>query len=324
MTPAVLFKLLAMFSIVGMGWVAGRLRWLGDERAGADPARVLSQTAFYLFIPALLFRTMARIDLALLPVRTLAGFFVPLLMGVALVYAWHRRHRIRLGLPAAGPAVRAITANFGNTLQVGIPMAAALYGEAGLAIHLTLISLHALTLLTVLTTLVELDLAREGAPRPLAAVLATTVRNTVIHPVVLPVLAGLAWSLAGLPLPAALDEVLATLASAVVPVCLVLIGVSLGQQTGERHWRGVATVSAFKLLALPALVWAVAHFVLGLSGLALSVVVMAAALPVGANAVIFSQRYRVLEAETTTASVLSTFAFAATAPLWLALLARWA
>ena len=56
--------------------------------------------------------------------------------------------------------MRAITASFGNAVQVGIPLAAALYGEAGLGLHVTLVSLHSLTLLTVLTALVELDLAR--------------------------------------------------------------------------------------------------------------------------------------------------------------------
>ena len=57
--------------------------------------------------------------------------------------------------------MRSITASFGNTVQVGIPLAAALFGESGLALHITIVSLHSLTLLTALTALVELDLARE-------------------------------------------------------------------------------------------------------------------------------------------------------------------
>ena len=62
--------------------------------------------------------------------------------------------------------MRAITASFGNAVQIGIPLAAALYGEAGLALHITFVSLHSLTLLTVLTALVELDLrARRAAHR---------------------------------------------------------------------------------------------------------------------------------------------------------------
>ena len=71
---------------------------------------------------------------------------------------------------------------------------------------------------------------------------------------------------------------------------------------------------------LPALVLAVAHWGFGLNGLPLQAVVLMAALPSGSNALIFAQRYRSQEAETTTAIVLSTLGFALTAPLWLALL----
>src|SRR6185295_13594301 len=158
MSTAVFLKLLAIFGIVTLGWVAGKLKWLGDK----DPARTLSSAAFYIFIPALLFRTTARVEFAKLPWSTLAAFFGPVMAVLVAVYIWQRWWNRKRRLPAAAPAVRAITATFGNTVQVGIPMATALFGEAGLSIHITIISMHSLTLLTVLTTLVELDLARES------------------------------------------------------------------------------------------------------------------------------------------------------------------
>ena len=212
---------------------------------------------------------------------------------------------------------------FGNTLQVGVPVAAGVFGEAGLAIHITVVSLHALTLLTVLTLLVELDLARErarDAPTGLMATLKTTLRNTVIHPVVLPVAAGLLWNVLGLPLPAVLDEVLAMLGTAVVPLCLTLIGMSLAYYGWPARWRGMLGLVLLKLMVLPALVLVLAHWGLGLTGQSLAVIVMLGALPVGSNALIFAQRYRTLEGETTAAIVLSTVLYVLTAPLWLALL----
>jgi len=57
MTATVFLKLVAIFFIVALGWVAGRLKWLGHN----DPARTLSNAAFYIFVPALLFRTTARV-----------------------------------------------------------------------------------------------------------------------------------------------------------------------------------------------------------------------------------------------------------------------
>lgn len=323
MSAAVLGKLLAIIVTIGLGWVAGRLRWLGD--AQADPARILSNAAFFIFVPALLFRTTARVDLGALPGGILLAYFVPTLGMLLVVYGvqqWRRRRQVPMA-PAA-PAVRAMSVTYGNAVQMGIPVSAAMFGEAGLGIHLMLVSVHGLILLSVLTALVEHDLARDKARHSerssLRQTLRTTLRNTIIHPVVLPVLAGLAWNLAGLGLPGVIDEVLQLLGSAVVPLCLVLIGLSLAYYGMQGHVRGALGVTLLKLLGLPALVLGVAHWGFGLAGLPLSVVVMLAALPVGSNALIFAQRYKTMQAEATAGIVFSTLGFVLTAPLWLALL----
>jgi predicted permease len=321
-STAIAFKLLAILATVALGWLAGRLNWLGS--AGVDrvaAARVLSDAAFMVFVPALLFRTTVRLDLSSLPVPLLAAFFVPVTLLLLAVHAAVARRR--RGEPAV-PATRAVTATFANSVQLGIPMAAALFGEAGLALHIALVSLHALVLLSVATALAEGALAREhtrqGGAGGLARTLAQTARQTVVHPVVLPILAGLAWNLTGLGLHPVVDEVLALLASAVVPLCLVLIGLSLAAHGLKAHWRGALGLVLLKLLVAPALVLLAGRFVFGLDGLPLAVIVMLAALPVGSNALIFAQRYRVQEAEATAAIVVSTVAFVATAAGWLALL----
>jgi predicted permease len=327
MSSLVFFKLLAIFAVVTIGWIVGRLKWLSPPGITADPARTLANAAYYIFVPALLFRTTARIDFNTMPWGTLVAVFVPMLLMLVAVYAVQRRSNRSGALPVAAPSVRAISSVFGNTVQVGIPMAAALFGEAGLAIHLAIVSLHALVLLTLSTALVEHDLAHAQralghADTHLARTLATTARNTIVHPVVLPVLIGLAWNALGLPLPTVADEILQTLGQAVVPLCLVLIGMSLAYHGVQGAAKAAVWLSVLKLLVLPATVLAVAHWGFHLNGLPLTVIVMLAALPVGSNALIFAQRYHALEAETTAATVFSTLAFVATAPLWLTVL-RW-
>jgi len=330
MSLLVFNKLLAIFMAVGLGWVAGRLRWLGEAGGGTDPARLLGNAAFYIFVPVLLFRTTARLDLSQMPWSTVLAYFAPVIVMLLLVYAAGRlvqRGRRAADLAAgevaaAAPAVRSLASVFGNSVQVGIPLITALYGEAGLGIHIALISVHALLLLSLLTVLAELDLARERAAHEASAglwrTLRSTVRNTVIHPVVLPVLLGLGWNLSGAGLPGAIDETLKLLGTAVAPLCLVLIGISLAYTRVRGAVRAALWISALKLLALPALVLGVAHWGFGLVGLPLQVAVMLAALPTGSNALLFAQRYRSQEAEATTAIVLSTLGFVLTAPLWLA------
>ncbi len=337
MNTLVLYKLLGIFCTVALGWAAGRMRWLGEPAGGMDPARLLGNAAFYIFVPALLFRATARMDPATMPWSALLAFFGPAVAYVLVVYAV-----LRLRQPpaaaghdleaserlAAQPATRAFAAVFGNSAQIGVPLVAALYGEAGLAIHVALISLHALVLLTLCTTLVELDLARarslHEATASLWRTLKSTVRNAVVHPVTLPVLLGGLWNATGLPLPGPLDETLVLLGSAVAPLCLVLIGITLAYTniaTVRRAARRALSTTLLKLLVLPAVVLVAARWGFGLQGLALQVVVLMAALPTGSNALIFAQRYRVLEAEATTTIVLSTVGYGLTVTGWLSLLA---
>ena len=338
MTPEVAYKLLAIFATVALGWLAGVRGWLAPPRprgaraapvealgaqapAALSPAQVLSDLAFTLFVPALLFRTMVRQDFAQMPWHTLAAYFVPALAYMAALYGWHR---LRRGERApAGAATLTITATYGNAVQLGIPISAALFGEKGLALHIALVSLHGLLLLTLATVVAELDISRAERHGSLAQTVRSTVRNSVLHPVTLPVLVGIAWNLTGWGLHPALDQALAALGAAVVPVCLILIGLNLAQYGIREHIHGAAAISVCKLLVLPAWVLAVAAGVFGLRGTALAVVVMMGALPVGSNALIFAQRYRVLQAEATAAIVVSTGCFMASAALWLAVLAQW-
>ncbi|MDH4060037.1 MAG: AEC family transporter [Aquincola sp.] len=313
MTLAVAYKLLAVALTVLLGYAAGRMRWLGSGTDASDPARVLSNAAFYIFIPALLFRTTARLDFATLPGPLVTAYFGPVALWLLGTYLWHRRHDA-----GAAPSVRAITVTFGNTVQLGIPLAAAVFGETGLALHIALVSVHALILLSLATALVERDLAHGASWH---AQLISTLRNTVIHPVVLPVLAGMAWNLTGLGLHPIADEVLSLLGSAVIPLCLVLIGISLAYYGVAGRWRAAFGFSFAKLVVLPALVLLVARWGFGITGLPLAVIVVMAALPVGSNPLIFAQRYRVLEGEVTAAIVVSTVSFVATLALWLSLLA---
>lgn len=352
MTLELLFKLLAIFATAGVGWVAARVGWIGmsepaiPQRQGAlagpsglaQANRVLSDAAYNIFVPALLFRTMARMDFAAMPWTTLVAYFVPVLAYLGVFYAWQQRRGARLqaqrshaqtlpageqlrGGPAAAAATLGVAATYGNSVQLGIPMAAALFGEAGLGLHLALVSLHGLVVLTLLTVLAEVAIARSGSGQSLLGTVKTAVRSAVFHPVMLPILLGLAWNLTGLGLHPVVDALLLSLTAAVVPLCLFLIGTNLAQYGLRGRVRGALGLSVLKLLVLPTVVLLGAHFVFGVSGLSLSVLVMMAAAPVGSNALIFALRYRTQEAEATAAIVLSTVAFVFTSSMWVAVLA---
>ena len=84
-------------------------------------------------------------------------------------------------------------------------------------------------------------------------------------------------------------------------MALLLVGATLAHSSPGAQLRGALVLTTVKNLAHPALV-AGAGLLLGLSGLPLAVMVVTAALPIGANVFLFSQRYQVAE-ELVTASV---------------------
>jgi predicted permease len=305
-------KLLPIFLLAMAGYLFGRSKAFDSGQV----TRGISNVAFYLFVPALLFRATARIDLASLEFRALAAFFVPTVLMMVLVYALERRRET----PGDLSTVRALSVTFGNTVQIGIPVALAAFGEAGLATHATIIAVHALVLLTMATVMMEWARRDRARPLSLGSVLMPMFRQTLIHPVILPVILGFIWNIFKLPLPGPVDATLVTLAQAAVPLCLVLIGLSMAHYGVAGVVKPAITQSALKLLVHPALVAVTAFWIVPLEKSTAAVTVLCAALPIGANPLLFAQRYNVAERETTAAIVISTVAYGGTVIILLAML----
>jgi predicted permease len=141
-----------------------------------------------------------------------------------------------------------------------------------------------------------------------------------VHPVVTPILLGLAYNTTGWRIPGPIDDVLALLAGAVVPLSLVTIGLTLRLYGTKGYVRPAALIAGAKLLIHPAVVLFSAYVIGGLRGLPLHVAVVCAALPTGSNVLLFASRYETLQAEATAAIVASTTAFLVTGTVWLLLL----
>ncbi|HBH37144.1 MAG TPA: transporter [Curvibacter sp.] len=296
--------------LVLLGYVAGRLRWIR-----AESSKDLSNLVFLVLTPALMFRTMGKVDVKELEALPLLTYFAAVLLLFALMLFWQGFNR--------RAAVLALATTFSNTVMIGIALVSLAYGEAGLVILLSLISLHALVLLTAGTVVLELAVAREtsadgqGARAMLRTVLGA-VRNAVIHPVPLPIIAGLLYAQTGWAIPEVVDKPLQWLGNAFGPLALLLVGVTLAGTTVGPHLRGALGLTLVKNLLMPALV-AGLGLLMGLSSLALVVMVVTAALPMGANVFLFSQRYAVAEELVAASIIVSNAAALLTVPLAMAL-----
>ena len=158
---------LSLFAVllIGIGFVAGRMKLIRGEAV-----RDLSNLVFLVLVQALLFRSMATAHLERLDLTSVALYYI---VAGAMFFAL----LFMRGLNSRS-AVLALASIFSNTLMIGVPLVQLAYGEAALVNLFTLISMHALVLLTLATIVLELLVAREeaaaghAAPRHIAATVA--------------------------------------------------------------------------------------------------------------------------------------------------------
>ncbi|WP_439588790.1 AEC family transporter [Hydrogenophaga sp.] len=293
----VVASLTPVFLLIALGFLAGRLQWIRDSSI-----KDLSNLVFLLLIPALLFRTMSAVRFEQLDLLPVAAYFLAALTLLGVSIAWRGFNRRSVVMALAG--------TFSNMVMLGITLVELAYGKAGLVTVLTLVSVHALILLTVGSIVLELAVAREAraggerAPHVLATAW-SAFKGALIHPIPLPILCGLLFAQTGWSLPSVVDRPLQLLGSAFGPIALVLVGVTLARTPMAGHVRQALWISVSKNVVLPILVGASA-WAMGITGVPLTVLVVVAALPIGANVFLFAQRYEVAQEITTASMGLST------------------
>ena len=161
----------------------------------------------------------------------------------------------------------------------------------------------------------------EGRPQGLARTLGQAIKNSVIHPIPLPIIAGLLYAQIGWGIPGVVDKPLQLLGSALGPMALLLVGITLAYSKLGSMIRPAMRIAVVKTVVHPILFLGVA-WLLGLRGIPMAAMALAAGLPVGANVYIFSQRYGVAQEEVTACIALSTGLSLFTLPVVLLMLER--
>ncbi len=285
---------LPLFALVLCGYLLGRGRWMGEAGIAG-----ISSFVFYLAVPALLFRAMARgpeafdLDIVL---AYFSGLPVVFLAAVALSRLLFRR-------PAEEQVLMGMGAIFSNTVLLGIPLVFTAFGEAGGLKLMSVIAFHAVIILPAMTFLVELARGSRGGWR--GSTLAS-LRALGGNPIILALVLGIAYGATGWPLPRALDRFTELLGGAAAPCALFALGASL---TGFRlggDLKEVAAVTSLKLVLHPLVGAVLAYWVFDLPPLSAAVAVVTAALPSGANVFILARHYNVYLARSASAVLIST------------------
>jgi malonate transporter len=298
---------LPVFGLVGCGYLAGRLKIVTQASSHA-----LNQFVYAFALPAMLFIAVYRGSLE----EILSGAFLLAVilatLGTALI-GFSLSYYVAGASPAES-TMRALNASFANTGYLGIPLVTVAYGErAALPAALATVATN---IISFALAIVCLELFVNPRPGGVRRALTGVVRSPLIWPIALAVL--LVFLETKIPLP--VERFATLLAAAAGPCALFAIGLFVSQLSIRAGVQSSWQTTLLKLVVHPLLMALLAFYVLPVDAFWAKIAVVCAALPLGATAFVLAQRYRLLEAETSTGAVVSTAASLLTVSLVMALL----
>jgi malonate transporter len=304
----VLSAVLPVFGLVACGYLAGRAGLVTQASSAA-----LNQFVYAFALPAMLFIAVYRGSLdEILSGAFLAGVILATL-GTAL--AGFALSRLVAGAPPAESTMRALNASFANTGYLGIPLVTVAYGErAALPAALATVATNIVSFALAIVLLELFVQPRRGGVR---RALSGVARSPLIWPIAL----AFVFVYLNLRLPVPVEHFAALLAAAAGPCALFAIGLFVSQLSIRAGAAATWQTSLLKLVLHPLLMALLAYLVLPIDPFWAKIAVVCASLPLGATAFVLAQRYKLLEAETSTGAVVSTAASVLTVSLVMTLLA---
>ena len=281
-----------------------------------EAADWLTRFVFSVAVPTLLFRLMS--DFSKLPavdwwllVAYFGGCLIVFGAGRLIAFGVFR-------MDGAAQSVFALGGIFSNNVLLGVPLAHVTLGDGAMPAVSLVVLFNALLLWTLVT--VSVEWARNRALSPSA--IGGTAVSVVTNPIVGSILAGTAFGFSGIALPGFVDQTLALVAQAAVPLSLIALGMGLAEYGIRDGWRQSVAITAIKLAVQPLVVYLLARAI-GLPPTETRVVTLMAALPVGANVYLMSREFDAMGGPVAASLVLSTALAAVTVPIMLALFGTW-
>jgi malonate transporter and related proteins len=292
-----------IFVLIALGWLLRERGFPGDAFwPGAE------RLVYWVLFPPLLLLTTATSDLTGLRTLPIA---LALVAAVLLTAGLTFLLRGRLGLGAAS-FTSVFQGAIRNNTYVGLAGAAALYGEAGLAVMGILVFV-VVTLVNVLSVIVLVS--HRGAamrPRDLLVSVAT-------NPLILACVAGFALNATGLGLFDLAGAMLDILGRAALTLGLLCVGAGLELGRLGRNPLALVAANTLKLVVMPVATWGFCRL-LGVEGVAAATAVLFTAAPISASSYVLARQLGGDASLMAGLITISTILAAITMPLALALL----
>ncbi len=254
---------------------------------------------FYFALPTFLFNLVATSQLK----NILNGSFMAayLSAGFSVFVVAALLGRLLFKVQPGEAALQGSAAVLGNTGYMGLPLVAAVFGEAA-AIPLVLgLSLEVTLIIPFTIALVEATKGSGGWSRVPSSVTGALARN----PLIVAIFAGALISALGLGLPTPVENFTDLLGGTAGPCALFALGATLAGRSLSAGLGEVSYITSFKLIVHPSAMWLTTQL-FDVTPLWAAVAVLAAALPVAANVFILAHQYDTYVGRISSAILLST------------------
>ena len=291
---SIVWSVLSIALIIGVGWSARRGGALDSEAAGS-----LASATYWVASPAMLFH-------AIVATGTSGVFGAPLAVaavsgaGTALLFV--AVARLFLRLTRGEIALGAMASSLNNGAYIGIPIAVYVLNDASAVVPILVFQLGFFTPMFFVLA----DLVGSGQRPSVVGIARVVARN----PMVIAAVCGFMFSAAGWPMPTLLDVSTSMLGAAAPPMILLSFGAALVDRraaSGDAGAPAIACTVVAKLAVQPAIACGVG-MLLGLTGPALMSVTIMAALPSAQNAYIAATRAKAGERIAQGTVLVTTFA----------------
>jgi len=296
-----------VFALIAAGYASVLFRFVSE---GAHKG--ISEFAFSIAIPALLFRTIVVSEFPdVSPYRMWGAYYGALAFTwiAALVISRFLRERRE---DREDGVVFAIGSVYGNIVMLGIPLVISALGVEAAGPMSLILSVN--TPLLWLCGILQMEFVSRKPNSSLLEVLRPVLADLARNPLMIGIGFGVVWRFTGLGLNPVVDKTIELLAQAGSPAALIALGINLFRFEVKGEMGSVVVMSALKLLAMPATAFVLAKL-LGLPPVAAGVIVLFAAMPTGANAYIFAAQYQRLVNPVSGAVALGTLLAAVTLPV---------
>lgn len=241
--------------------------------------RPISQTAFYIFSPCLIFSLLTTSQLSGADITRMVGFTIVSVLAVGgLTWLLGKLLRFERRLLAAV----LLTSMFNNSGNYGLSLNLFAFGETALAYA----SLYFVTM-AVLVYSVGVVIASLGTSS-IKDSLAGLLKVPALYAVVLALL----FDALELQLPLFLDRTVSLLGDAAIPVLMVLMGIQLGHAQWEGQTLALTLSNVMRLVAAPAIALALGA-VFGLQGFARQAAIIESATPTAVVTTVLATEYNV-------------------------------